>query len=151
MNQKQYYQIYQQQTYYINLFPILEHCIPKGLENTFHLLIIAKPDLHNYKLKCQEISEFIESMDADIDLTIIQAEYHSRAIVSNYFYIQSDHSFDFFNARGGIKKNALVSYKPICCEADSVWFQSKLIEIKNTMEKGERRFGSGKFPLLDNL
>ena len=134
-----------------NLFPILEHCIPKGLEKTFHLLIIAKPDLHNYKLKCQEISEFIESMDADIDLTIIQAEYHSRAIVSNYFYIQSDHSFDFFNNRNQVKKNALVTYKPICCEEDSNWFQSKLIELKHTFNNGNKRFGSTKFPLLDSL
>jgi hypothetical protein len=134
-----------------NLFAILKHCIPQKLEKTFHLLIIAKPDLLNYDKKCQEIRRFVDSMAADIDLTIIQAEYHSRAIVSNYFYIQSDHSFNFFNNINQVKKNALVTYKPICCEEDSNWFQSKLIELKNTVERGNNRFGSAVFPLLKNL
>jgi hypothetical protein len=134
-----------------NIHGILNGIIPKELDNTFDLMVIVKPGLDKYDAKVKVIEEIVRQFQVEVNLTITQSDYHSRALISNYVYIQSDHSFSMFNKDGSIKKDSLISYKPIGSEHNIDWFTKKLLEIKKVVQRGMRTIGSGRNRLIDDL
>lgn len=134
-----------------NLQGILNGIVPKELDTTFDLTIIVKRGLVNYDAKAKKVIEIVGRFPVEVNLTITQSDYHSRALISNYVYIQSDHSFSLFNEYGGIKKNSLISYKPICSEHNIEWFTKKLMEIKKVLSAGVNTIGSGRNRLIESL
>lgn len=105
------------ESYDKNLFAIIDALIPNyRIDETIDISIIVKKDLINYKKKFNLIEEFLENKNNDFNLSIYLTtinEPHDRIIVSNYFYVTSGHSLDFFNKKGMISKETTLNFIPI--------------------------------------
>jgi len=121
-------------TYEYNLYPLLDFLVPKKLDIDFHLSIITKSDLNNLDAKYNLIFDYLKSINVNTKLNIYLTNLnqpHGRMIISNYFYIQSDHTFDIHNNKGIVNKESLISYKPICSEKDIQWYKDQLFKLSN--------------------
>lgn len=132
-----------------SLFAILNIILPSELEIPFDLTIIAKRDMLYYERKVQLIQDFVEKLPITVNITITQFNYHDRALITNYAYIQSGHSFSFFNKKGDIAKDALVTCKLICSENNHEWFINQLRTLNNAVKRGLKTIGNGRNRLLD--
>ena len=141
--------LFRDDDYIKNLIDILSFFVTKDLEVTYEVLILIHPEELNFESKCLQLNERIKLFNSKIEISVVKSLYHSRALISNYLYIQSDHSFSVFNSKGKIKKDALISYIPICGELDLAWYNMKLGEINDAIKQNRGIFGSGTNRLLN--
>lgn len=100
-----------------NLFAIIDALVPvHRIDETIDISIVVKKDLINYKNKFRIIEDYLNNKNNNFNLSIYLttiAEPHDRIIVSNYFYVTSGHSLDFFNKKGNISKETTLNFFPI--------------------------------------
>lgn len=90
-----------------NLIKILELILPQTLDCTFDILILAMfpsnkaEAIHIARQLHHTIKQIRPEMSMNV--CIANSNIHSRWIISNYFYLVSTHSFDFFYENGGLK------------------------------------------------
>lgn len=144
------------ENYKFNIFEIIKNLLPEKLEYLdFDLTIITKRDLVQPAVKFSKINDFIISLKKkyNVKLTIYCTPLdkpHDRLIITNYYFLQSGHSLDYFNNNGFILKGTTIII--VGLNADSNNIHTLLLEdFSRITSKGKLdfdMFGYGQNRLL---
>lgn len=140
------------ETFDKNLFAILDAIVPKyRINETIDISIIVRRDLINPEKRLNIIQDFLKTKDNNFNLNIHltpRDKPHDRIIISNYFYVTSGHSLDFFNAKGNINKETTLNYFPICSIKSIKSFYKEISKLSE-YTKNNRFIGDNSNRILD--
>ena len=121
-----------------NIEKILNALLPQELHCTFHLTIIIqifdKQDLEYYgsteaaevmlRKKIADIYDYILSLKKEysVNLAVYALEpihFHDREIITNYYWIHSGHSFDYYDKAGKVIKDTRISFSGMLSSTNS--------------------------------
>ena len=140
------------ETFDKNLFAILDAIVPKyRIDETIDISIIVQKDLTNPEKRYDIIENFLKIKDNNFNLNIHltpKDKPHDRIIISNYFYVTSGHSLDFFNAKGNINKETTLNYFPICSIKSIKSFYKEISKLSE-YTKNNRFIGNNSNRILD--
>jgi hypothetical protein len=102
-------------TYKYNVFQIIKNLLPKSLGCDFHLTFLIKEGFYNEVSRINHISNFISELERPyaIKLSIYLTpanEPHDRDIITNYYWIHSGHSLDYFNSNGNLNRTTHLDF-----------------------------------------
>ena len=110
--------------YNSNIYKILEYLIPSNLSVPFHLTIITSFEKAFREQLCiQQLSSYFDDRFIENELTFSLFSFsvnelpHDRHILTNYYRIQSGHSFDYFNENGNINRDSTFDILPLNSES----------------------------------
>ena len=127
-----------------NLYRIIES-LGKRLLNKVNLTIVSYSDSRtpiNIEAKYKALRDFFEQMNLAINLSIVLTKQsnkqHDRAIITNYFMINSGDSFNYFNSKGEvITKGTDIRFDSFCNPQAFQMAEVKLKAVNKVVEQIE--------------
>ena len=128
-----------------NLFKILESLLPKTLEQDLNIALFAARDRAiNMRRAYEIVTAFLDSKSlpycCNLEIYYFNLkETHDRNVFTNYFWINSGHSFDYVNNKNRVKdsRNAQISFRALGAQSDlSNTLLTEFREISARCRKG---------------
>lgn len=99
-----------------NLYKMLTALLPESLDIDFHLSIVTNMEGEQERTenRYNQIREFLDHLAKPYNIEFglyDSARIHDRHIFTNYFRIDSLHSFDYYNEKGVVNKDTTLSIK----------------------------------------
>lgn len=114
------YLLNESKTFDKNILKIIEALMPIHINSEFHLTITysSNGDKATEENNFHRINSFITNFRKDYDIkfnlfSLHPTKIHPRLILSNYYNIEIDHNFDFYDANENIKYDAWLKFIPL--------------------------------------
>jgi hypothetical protein len=110
--------------YQYNAFSILKNILPPSLKCSFHLTFIVRHDIPEYTNKAELINDYIKKLNLSYKVMIsifftAKNAPHDRDIITNYYWIHSGHSFDYYSDKGKINRTTHLEISSILSGSNS--------------------------------